>query len=573
MVPEDIFSWYEANLPLKERKVRGHFSTPPSLVERILDACGYCPEDDLSQIRVLDPACGSGNFLAGVARRLVASGSRLGLSRTELLSAVQRNIWGFDPDPIACFLAELQLRTVLMGESVVCENTEQTMSSVNAEKSPLSLHIHQADGLAFPWGEYEGIDLFLANPPYLAAKNSDLSCYSSAHRRGQADSYLLFLDLALRVVRPGGRIGLVLPDPVLARANAAQERRRLLEKTTVHALWHLSGVFSAYVGAVVIVAQKTSPSFFHQICWSREKWVRPVGERASPASTSLCRCISQSLLLQQTGAELRYLLSEVRGTLLEKLHTLQYEEPKADKRRSFVELGDLVSVRRGEELGKAHPFLIEAIPADKQDWHPLLRGGVDMRPYAIPVAHCWIARDNIVKPLERYLAPKLLVVKSTNCLQATLDLQGHIVLQTLYLLNLHPGGAEDDLYFLLALLNSRLLREYIYVLYTAYKWVQPQIEQHVLAHLPVPVIDLPERCQVIKQAKSLLHACSEPSSVVEFEEQYKEMYEEQERAICALYAKALSLVEDERTMASPPLAGRGNKAIIKNNLTKESSDG
>lgn len=567
MVPEDIFSWYEANLPLKERKVRGHFSTPPLLVERILDACGYCPEYDLSQIRVLDPACGSGNFLAGVARRLVASASRLDLSRAALLSTAQRNIWGFDPDPVACFLAEMQLRTILLDESTICESTEQAMPSADAAGSLLALHIHQADGLTFPWDRYEGVDLFLANPPYLAAKNSDLSCYSFAHRRGQADSYLLFLDLALRVVRPGGWIGLVLPDPVLARTNAAQERRRLLKETTVHALWHLSGVFSAFVGAVVIVAQKSSPSSLHQICWSRERWSVGAGANllrgdplgadpllaqsaarkagslragASPASTAQPRLIPQALLLQQTGAELRYLLSEVRGTLLERLHVLRYEALEADKRRNFVDLGDLVAVRRGEELGKAHPFLLITVPADGQDWHPVLLGGIDVRPYAIPVGHCWIERDKIVKSLERYLAPKLLVVKSTGYLQATLDLQGHIVLQTLYLLNLYPGGTEDDLYFLLALLNSHLLREYLYVLYTAYKWVQPQIEQHVLAHLPVPVIDSPERSQIIRQAKLLMHACSERSSVVEFEEQYKAMYEEQERAICALYTHALS---------------------------------
>ena len=543
MVPEDIFSWYEANLPLKERKVRGHFSTPPPLVERILDACGYCPEYDLAQIRVLDPACGSGNFLAGVARRLVASAGRLNLDRAALLSTAQRNIWGFDPDPVACFLAEMQLRTILVDEPGVYENTRQaTPGTDSIEADQLSLHIHQADGLAFPWGECEDVDLFLANPPYLAAKNSDLSCYSFAQRRGQADSYLLFLDLALRVVRPGGWIGLVLPDPVLARTNAAQERRRLLKETTVHALWHLSGVFSAFVGAVVIVAQKSRPSSLHQIGWSREKWAVGAGLAPTlnePAPTTPPRFILQSLLVQQTGAELRYLLSEVRETLLERLHALRYESLEADKRRNFAALGDLVAVRRGEELGKAHPSLLKTPPVDEQDWHPVLLGGIDVRPYAIPVGHSWIARANICKPLERYLAPKLLVVKSTGYLQAVLDLQGHIVLQTLYLLNLYPDGTEDDLYFLLALLNSRLLREYVYVLYTAYKWVQPQIEQHVLAHLPVPVIDSPERSQIIRQAKLLMHACSQHSSVVEFERHYKEMYEEQERAICALYTHAL----------------------------------
>ena len=93
-----------------------------------------------------------------------------------------------------------------------------------------------------------------------------------------------------------------------------------------------------------------------------------------------------------------------------------------------------------------------------------------------------------MKPLERYRMPKLLVVKSTGRLQATLDLQGHVVLQTLYLL---CPRTEDinDLYFLLALLNSRMLQQYVSVLYTAYKWVQPQIEQHVLTHLPIPTLE------------------------------------------------------------------------------------
>src|SRR5579859_7284278 len=107
-----MLSWYEATLPARERKKRGHFSTPPLLVEQILDACGYTPEKDLSHIRVLDPACGSGNFLAGVLRRLIASEKE----HERTLTSVQRNIWGLDPDPVACFLAEMQLSSIFAEE-------------------------------------------------------------------------------------------------------------------------------------------------------------------------------------------------------------------------------------------------------------------------------------------------------------------------------------------------------------------------------------------------------------------------------------------------------------------------
>src|SRR6266581_8264483 len=105
---KDQIAWYETGLSLMERKKRGHFSTPPMLVGQILDACGYISDNDLSRVRVLDPACGSGNFLTGAAQRLLAFGTRTGLTLEESTALVQRNLWGFDPDPVCCFLAEMQ---------------------------------------------------------------------------------------------------------------------------------------------------------------------------------------------------------------------------------------------------------------------------------------------------------------------------------------------------------------------------------------------------------------------------------------------------------------------------------
>lgn len=537
---EDQFTWYEASLPLMERKRRGHFSTPPQLVEKILDACGYVPDKDLAKVRVLDPACGSGNFLAGAAQRLLAFGTRSGLSLEDGASLIQSNLWGFDPDPISSFLAEMKLHTVLH-------------TSNSHPETPTPLHIHQADSLALPWEPC--IDLFLANPPYLAAKNSDLSGYRFAQQRGQADSYLLFLNLALQVVRPGGWIGLVVPDPLLVRANAVRERARLLEETTLHHLWHFSDVFAADVGAVVIIAQKTPPGRMHSVSWIRGRW------QSNFSFTSHHR-VQQSLFSRQPGAEFRYLLSRERGAALEYLRTCLEETPA--NKRCLAPLGEFLSISRGEELGRDNP-LIQNIPSprdvindcaypdvtcDTQDLtcgqialpthYPVLRGGIDIHPYFSPTTDCQIARQAITKPLERYLSPKLLVVKSTGRLQAALDLKGHIALQTLYLL--HPRNQHaclDQLYFFLALLNSRLLREYMYVLRTAYKWVQPQIEQHVLASLPVPLVKPENQQQITGRAKVLEHACSRLDPVVEWNEYITGIYEEQERAICALYDSVL----------------------------------
>ena len=532
-VLDDILSWYETSMPPRERKQRGHFSTPPCLVKQIFDACGYTAEADLTRVRVLDPACGSGNFLLEATHRLLAFGTRVGLDQDAQTALVQRNVWGYDPDPVACFLAEMQLRAVLGKNWQFSE-----------------LHIHQADALALPWEPC--VDLFIANPPYLAAKNTDLSGYQSAHRRGQADSYLLFLSLALQAVHPGGWMGLVLPDPLLARANAAKERERLLKDATVHHIWHLSGVFAAEVGAVVIIAQQCAPRRLHQVSWVRGRWQREVDSMVSQVNQ-----VPQALLRRQPGAEFRYLLGSGRGAAIERLHAHMEKTPGASRR--FAPLGEFLTISRGEELGKNNPYITAFLEKasfataaslknlgdgynseNGHPYYPVLLGGVDVRPYTMPTVKHWIAREAVVKPLERYLAPKLLVVKSTSRLQATLDEQGHVALQTLYLLHLRAREAsEDNLYFFLALLNSRLLNEYVYMLHTAYKWVQPQIEQSVLASLPVPLIEADEQQRIGELARQLVQACSTRNSVVEWGQDIERMYEKLERAISVLYASAL----------------------------------
>jgi hypothetical protein len=192
-------------------------------------------------------------------------------------------------------------------------------------------------------------------------------------------------------------------------------------------------------------------------------------------------------------------------------------------------------------MGLAPPLghITEGSSTD-QAWYPVLRGGRDIQPYATTFSDWWIAREAILKPLTRYLTPKLFVVKSTGRLQAALDIHGYVALQTLYMLHTREPEAQiDDLYFFLALLNSRLLQRYVYVLHTAYKWVQPQIEQHVLARLPIPLVEATARQQISNHARQLVAACSELGPVVEWKEHIQRMYEEQERTICALYASAL----------------------------------
>lgn len=113
-----------------DRKTSGSYYTPDSLVECLLDSAldpllekaeagGASPEDKIKAIldlKVIDPACGSGHFLLGAARRMADRVARLrnedaGKEETQaaLRDVVSRCIHGVDRNPMAVELAKVAL--------------------------------------------------------------------------------------------------------------------------------------------------------------------------------------------------------------------------------------------------------------------------------------------------------------------------------------------------------------------------------------------------------------------------------------------------------------------------------
>jgi hypothetical protein len=462
--------WYEQQLGQDERRRRGQYSTPPELAARMLEWVGYYTGADLEHVALLDPSCGVGNFLAGAAQTLLTYGRMRQWSASRTLAALQRNLWGMETDPAACALAELRLRS---------------LARSLAPTRRLHFHLHQSDALAL--SATPRFQIVVGNPPYLASRHHDLQRYRHDYlSNGQRDAYLLFVEQACRFVAPDGWLGLVLPDPMLARGNAADARRLLLESFTVKRLVHLEGVFRAEVGTLVLIARRVPPLPQYAIPWSRLDW-----KHARQGQHGQTGMLKVEVWRRQPRAEWRYLLGHEEAALFERLAR---EVPVAP-------LGELVSISRGEEVARSAATETAAPDASLL---PVLRGGLDVRPFRCRFAGVYLHRDQVVKPLERYRAPKLLVVKSTGLLSAALDEQGYVAVQTLYLL--HPKTAQCLPGYLVALLNSRLLRGYLWLHHTAYKLVQPQIEQEALARLPIPLA-APDQQQELALLAEQLRQC------------------------------------------------------------------
>ncbi len=90
--------------------------------------------------------------------------------------------------------------------------------------------------------------------------------------------------------------------------------------------------------------------------------------------------------------------------------------------------------------------------------------------------------------MERYSRTKLLIQKSSAHLIAALDRvsrthRGYVFPQSVYAVELRESGMHE--LYLLCILNSRVMNEYVWRTVTGYKLLQPQLELGDIRRLPI----------------------------------------------------------------------------------------
>jgi len=119
-IPVELISnIYETFLPKTDQSTKGAYYTPPTLADFILEWSLPAADANItrSNMTILDPACGSGIFLARAFRRLVAAwiaenGGRPRAS--DLADLLKEHIFGVDIDPIAVRIASFSLYLAML---------------------------------------------------------------------------------------------------------------------------------------------------------------------------------------------------------------------------------------------------------------------------------------------------------------------------------------------------------------------------------------------------------------------------------------------------------------------------
>lgn len=259
----DQFSF--AHLPVEvishlyQRFVKGSTAvyTPQFLASLLLDYA--MPYDKLTgQERVLDPACGSGVFLVGAYRRLVAvyRAKRRTVPDVKTLKSILKNqIFGVETDENAIDLTAFSLALA------VCDSLKPNVIWNELRFDPLrGNNLLEADFFDTEFGGRNentsgAFDVVIGNPPFA----SQLSPAADTVRRRISKSVVipdnqiayLFLKECFRLLTPGGQLCLLQPSGFLYNLKASRFRRQILNDHRIISILDFSSITNLFSGAQV----------------------------------------------------------------------------------------------------------------------------------------------------------------------------------------------------------------------------------------------------------------------------------------------------------------------------------
>lgn len=210
---------------LDERKHRGAYPTPHWLVDAVVAETvveAVVASAPGGEVVVVDPACGDGRFLVAAARRVRVLGGR----------------------------------PVLVGVDIDAVSIAATRAALTKVDPAAGVELTCGDARAQQWPAR--VDVVVGNPPYLNQLAAATTRGGASELGGgpYADAAVEFLALSGRLVRDGGRLGLVLPQSVLASRDAAPVRAELDARGRIAwSWWSPEQVFDAQVLVCALVLE------------------------------------------------------------------------------------------------------------------------------------------------------------------------------------------------------------------------------------------------------------------------------------------------------------------------------
>jgi type I restriction enzyme M protein len=221
----------------------GQFRTPRHIIALMVEMMAPSPKDV-----IVDPACGTCGFLIAANEYLRDNHPKLFQEKASRDHFHEEMFHGFDFD----------------GTMLRIGSMNMTLHGVD------NPDIRYKDSLAQEHaGDSDRYSLVLANPPFAGSLDYETAAKDLIAVVKTKKTELLFMALFLKLLKPGGRAAVIVPDGVLFGSSAAHKeiRRMLVEDHRLDGIVKLpSGVFRPYAGvstAIVLFTKTNSGGTDH----------------------------------------------------------------------------------------------------------------------------------------------------------------------------------------------------------------------------------------------------------------------------------------------------------------------
>jgi type I restriction enzyme M protein len=260
---------YEELVGANLRGDRGEYFTPRNVCEMAVKMAlaTYAP-DRVTGLRVLDVCCGTGGFLVAylntlrdLLRQRERAKTKGAASESDIAARIKdictRNVYGIDINPF--LVRTCQMNLVMHGDG--SSNVVQADSLLSPSEWDNPDAVRQID--------HNSADIVFTNPPFGGSAQVDdphvlskyeLASFQSPSGRSSMPVEQLFVEAALRFVKPGGLMAIVLPDSILNNPSLQFIREWLMLRTRLVASVDLPKETFAESGGVpnpsVLIVQK-----------------------------------------------------------------------------------------------------------------------------------------------------------------------------------------------------------------------------------------------------------------------------------------------------------------------------
>lgn len=382
--------------------------------------------------------------------------------------------------------------------------------------------------------------MIIANPPWSSNRIYDSkmlrkSGFEFIH--GQYDSYVLFIELALKLLSKDGYLGLIVPDSFFADQNI-KLRRYLLENYQVKVVARLGEKIFKHINraTTVLVIRNKKPSHDDMTACFRlnpENRKKVLAEELKMIDLykkySFMKPQRNFLNNQDchisvdTTMDEDIILSKIKENSV-KRQEFQYMRGVEISKTGLICTCPICNNSQGFlpnqlKLGKKKCMFCHTVfklnkdninkiiskkPID--DWKQIIVGESIHR-YETEIDN-WIMPDVKgikYKDILLYQRPKLLIRKTGLGIYASLDKSGAYISQTVHML--YNTNSKEPLEYYLALLNSRVIYYYYLKVYGQTEWKShPYITKRILLSLPIKkysgtevdkcIVDLANKLQV-----------------------------------------------------------------------------